>query len=85
MLAAYECHGDWPFFNLPYLCKRCLGKEIESYSDVMTDGSTFLDLPLSEMANHACQDADMTRQLYPVLMAQLQESGLSPANSSKNG
>ncbi len=77
MLAAYECHGDWPFFNLPYLCKRCLGKEIESYSDVMTDGSTFLDLPLSEMANHACQDADMTRQLYPVLMAQLQERDIT--------
>lgn len=71
MLAAYECHGDWPFFNLPYLCKRYLGKEIESYSDVVSVGRTFLDLPLKDMANHACQDADITRRLYPLLMAQL--------------
>jgi DNA polymerase I len=77
MLAAYECHGDWPFFNLPYLCKRCLGKEIKSYSDLVSDGSTFLDLPLREMVNHACQDADMTRRLYPVLLAQLQERGIA--------
>ena len=41
MLATFECHGDWPFFNLPYVCKRYLGREIESYSDVVRDGSTF--------------------------------------------
>lgn len=72
MLAAYECHGDWPFFNLSYLCKRYLGKEIESYSDLVSAGKTFFDLPLNDMANHACQDADITRRLYPLLMAQLQ-------------
>jgi DNA polymerase-1 len=77
MLAAYECHGDWPFFNLPYLCERCLGKKIKAYSDVVNPGSTFLDLPLREMANHACQDADMTKRLYPVLLAQLQERSIT--------
>ena len=77
MLAAYDCHGDWPFFNLPYLCKHFLGKEIKSYSDLVNDGSTFLDLPLREMVNHACQDADMTRRLYPVLLAGLQERGIT--------
>jgi DNA polymerase-1 len=77
MLAAYECHGDWPFYNLPYLCKRCLGKEIKSYSDLVSDGGTFLDLPLREMVNHACQDADMTRRLYAVLLARLQEIGIA--------
>ena len=46
MLAAYDCHCDWPFFNLPYVCKRYLGKDIKSYSDLVSDGSTFLDLPL---------------------------------------
>jgi len=51
MLAAYECHGDWAFFNLPYVAKRFLGEEIKSYSDLVDDGSTFLDLPLREMAN----------------------------------
>jgi DNA polymerase-1 len=77
MLAAYDCHGDWPFFNLPYICKRYLGKDIKSYSDLVSDGSTFLDLPLREMVNHACQDADVTRRLYPVLLAQLQERGIT--------
>lgn len=77
MLAAYDCHGDWPFFNLPYVCKRYLGKDIKPYSDLVSDGSTFLDLPLSEMVNHACQDADMTRRLYPVLLAQLQKRGIT--------
>jgi DNA polymerase-1 len=77
MLAAVECHGDWPFFNLPYVCKRYLGKDIKSYSDLVSDGSTFRDLPLREMANHACQDADVTRRLYPVLMAKLQERGVT--------
>ena len=73
MLAAYECHGDWSFFNLTYVCKRCLGKEIKSYSDVVSAGSTFLDLPLRDVADHACQDADMSLRLYPVLLARLQE------------
>ena len=77
MLAAFDCHGDWPFFNLPYVCKRFLGKDIKSYSDLVSDGSTFLDLPLREMVNHACQDADVTRRLYPVLLAQLQERGIT--------
>jgi len=77
MLAAYDCHGDWPFFNLQYVCKRYLGKNVKSYSDLVSDGRTFLDLPLREMANHACQDADMTRRLYSVLKAQLQERGIT--------
>lgn len=76
MLAAYECHTDWPFFNLSYVCKRYLGEAITPYSDLVSDGSTFLDLPLREMVNHACQDAEVTRRLYPVLLAQLQERGI---------
>jgi DNA polymerase-1 len=73
MLAAYDCHGDWPFFNLAYVCKRCLGKEIKSYSDVVGAGSTFLDHPLRDVADHACQDADISLRLYLVLLAKLQE------------
>jgi DNA polymerase-1 len=76
MLAAYECHTDWPFFNLPYVCKRYLGETITPYSDLVSDGITFLDLPLREMVNHACQDAEVTRRLYPVLLAQLHERGI---------
>ena len=67
MLAAYDCYGDWPFFNLPYVCKQILGVKIESYSDVVGDAKTFLNIPLAAMANHACQDADYAFRLYPVL------------------
>jgi len=77
MLAAYDCHGDWPFFNLPYVCKRYLGKEIKPYSALVSDGGSFLDLPLREMVNHACQDADMTRRLYPCLLGQLQKRSIA--------
>ena len=73
MLAAFECHGDWPFFNLAYVCKRILGKKIKSYSDAVSDDSTFLDLPFIEMVNHACQDADFALRLYPALSDQLEE------------
>jgi DNA polymerase-1 len=77
MLAAVECHGDWPFFNLPYVCDRYLGKKLKAYSDIVREGRTFLDLPLKEMVSHACQDADMTGRLYPILMAELKEKGIS--------
>ena len=77
MLAAFQCHGDWEFFNLPHLCQRLLGKKIKSYSDVVGENQTFVDLPLSEMVNHAGQDADMTLRLYPVLIEQLKERGIT--------
>src|SRR5262249_19937260 len=77
MLAAYDCHGDWPFFNLPYVCKRYLGKEIKPYSALVSDGGSFLDLPLREMVNHGCQDAETTRGLYPGLLGQLQKRSIA--------
>ena len=73
MLAAAECHGDWDFFNLGYLCQRLLGKKVKSYKDVVGENRSFLDLPLNVMVNHAGQDADMTLRLYPILVAQLNE------------
>jgi DNA polymerase I-like protein with 3'-5' exonuclease and polymerase domains len=77
MLAAFDCHGDWAFFNLPYVTKRLLGKEIESYSDLVDECSSFLDVPFREMMNHGCQDVDMTLRLYHVLLAQLEEKRIT--------
>ena len=73
MLAAFECHGDWPFFKLQYLAQRLLGRRIKSYRDLLDDGDGGTELPFSEMVNHACQDADATLRLYPVLSAELAE------------
>jgi len=76
MLAAYECHGDWPFFNLSFVCERVLARRIKSYADVVGGKVTFLDLPLTEIVNHACQDADFAFRLYPVLLRRLEELGI---------
>src|SRR5215472_14206434 len=76
MLAAYECHGDWPFFNLSFVCERVLARRIKSYADVVGGKVTFLDLPLTEIVNHACQDADFAFRLYPILSRRLEELGI---------
>jgi DNA polymerase I-like protein with 3'-5' exonuclease and polymerase domains len=55
------------------VCRRVLGKEVKSYSDTVSEDSTFLDLPLIEMVNHACQDADFALRLYPALSRGLKE------------
>jgi DNA polymerase-1 len=77
MLAAYDCHGDWDFFNLQHLSQTLLGQEITSYADLVKPNHTFLDLPFQTMVHHACQDADMAMRLYPVLVDQLKERGLT--------
>jgi DNA polymerase I-like protein with 3'-5' exonuclease and polymerase domains len=77
MLAAYDCHGDWDFFNLQYLSQTLLGQDITSYADLVEPNHTFLDLPFQVMVQHACQDADMVMRLYPVLVDQLQERGIT--------
>jgi len=77
MLAAYDCHGDWDFFNLRYISKKLLSQDITSYADLVEPNHTFLDLPFQVMVHHACQDADMAMRLYPVLVDQLQERGIT--------
>jgi DNA polymerase I len=77
MLAAYVCHGDWASFSLQYIVRRLLGQEIKAYSDVVDKDSTFRDLPFKDMFHHACQDADMTLRLYPILLDQLKEKNIT--------
>ena len=73
MLAAYECFGDWTFFNLKYLSYKLLGKEIKSYKEIVDKGKTFFDLPFKKMVRHACEDADMTLQVYHSLYEELEK------------
>jgi DNA polymerase I-like protein with 3'-5' exonuclease and polymerase domains len=77
MLAAYDCHGDWASFSLQYIARRLLGQEIKAYADVVDKDSTFRDLPFKEMFHYACQDADMTMRLYPILLDQLKEKNIT--------
>src|ERR1017187_8804281 len=76
MLAAFECHGDWPFFKLQYLAQKLLGRRIKSYRDLLDEGDGGTELPFREMVDHACQDADATLRLYPVLSSELAERNL---------
>lgn len=71
MLASYVCFGDWPFFNLSFVADKLLTKKVKSCKEVVGIGKTVLELPLSEIVNHGCQDADITCQLYETLCAEL--------------
>jgi DNA polymerase-1 len=76
MLAAYDCYGDWEFFNLKHLAHALLGRQIKAYRDIVDQDSTFLDLPFTDLVRHACQDADITFQLYTVLLDELKKRNL---------
>lgn len=77
MLAAYDCYGDWIFFNLKYLSERLLGKTIKSYQEIVRKDQTFLDLPFKVIVKHACEDADVTLRLYHILMKELERKGIT--------
>jgi DNA polymerase I-like protein with 3'-5' exonuclease and polymerase domains len=72
MLAAYDCYGDWEFFNLSYLAEKLLNRKIKSYKDVVGKDRTFLELPFSEIVQHACEDADVVLQLRAFLQKELE-------------
>jgi DNA polymerase I-like protein with 3'-5' exonuclease and polymerase domains len=76
MLAAYDCFGDWEFFNLGALAKKLLGKDIKRYKDIVDEGETLLDVPFKELLEHACADADMTLRLYHRLRKELENRRL---------
>jgi len=77
MLAAYDCHGDCDFFNLPYLSQTLLNEKIKSCSDLVDQNITLLDVPFKELVDHACGDADITMRLYPILLAELDRRSIT--------
>ena len=76
MLAAYDCFGDWDFLNLGSLAEKLLGKRIKRYGDIVRKDQTFLDLPLKEMKDHGCQDADFAFRLYERLDKELSKRAI---------
>src|SRR5207244_4346865 len=77
MLAAYECFGDWEFFNLCTLAKTLLGRDVKRYKDIVGEGETLLDVPFNELLGHACADVDITLRLYHRLQKELENRTLS--------
>jgi len=76
MLAAYDCFGDWDFFNLGSLTEKLIGRRIKRYGDIVRRDQTFLDLPLKEMKDHGCQDADFALRLYERLDKELSKRAI---------
>jgi hypothetical protein len=79
MLAAYDCFGDLPFFNLGALSRRFLGRDIKRYRDIVDEGKTLLDVPFNDLVEHGCSDADATFRLYGYLRKALAERGIESA------
>jgi DNA polymerase I-like protein with 3'-5' exonuclease and polymerase domains len=73
LLAAYDCYGDLDFFNLPFLAQKLLGRKIKAYKDIVPKEKTFLELPLEEMKEHACTDADVALQLHTFLGKEMKD------------
>ena len=73
MLAAYDCFGDWEFWNLAAVAKKLLGVSVRRYRDIVGDGETFLDRPFKELVDHACSDADVALRLHGVLRRELRK------------
>ena len=73
MLAAYECFGDWDFFNLGAVAKRILNINLKRYRDIVKPSQRFEDIPFKEQLQHGCADVDATLKLYAPLRKLLKE------------
>lgn len=76
MLAAHECFGDWDFFNLGVVAKKLVGMNLKRYRDIVDDGHTLQDIPLNDVVEHGCADADAALRLYHYLSKVLKEKGI---------
>jgi len=76
MLAAYECFGDWDFFNLGAVAKKLLRLEVKRYRDIVDEGKTLQDIPFKDLVEHGCADADAALRLYGKLRSILKEKGI---------
>src|ERR1022692_1247321 len=76
MLAAYDCFGDSDVLNLQYLAKRHLGRTVKAYREVVSANQSLLDLPFRDLADYACDHAEVTLQLADFLEQGLAQRGI---------
>ncbi|MGI5173699.1 DNA polymerase I [Treponema sp. OMZ 840] len=77
MLAAWLLQPDRESFKLEALAERKLGLKGIEFSDIVSKGATFADVPLDIACSYAAEDADLTLQLWAFFKPRLDESGLS--------
>jgi DNA polymerase I-like protein with 3'-5' exonuclease and polymerase domains len=78
MLAAFECYGDLEFFNLGFLSEKLLGRGKSPYKEMLGRSDSPWDVPLSKLAEHACEDVEVTFQLFRTLWKEVESKGLAP-------
>jgi len=76
MLADYDCFGDSDVLNLQYLAKRHLGRNVKSHRDMVSANQSLLDLPLDDVADYACDHAEVTLELTDVFRRELAQRGI---------
>ena len=76
MLAAFECYGDLEFLNLGFLSEKCLGKSKPSYKEMIGKKESPWDIPVAKLAQHACNDAETSFQLYRFFENEMRSKGL---------
>jgi DNA polymerase I len=67
--------------NLDYLCETLLYYKTITFEDILPmknpGPEQILRIPLNEMKNYSCEDADMTYRLYSILSPRLKDSAMS--------
>lgn len=74
MIAAFILRSDGQH-NLDSLAREYLGYEMVSYTDLVGSGKNQMDIrdvDLNELVRYACEDADITFQLWNILRPELQ-------------
>jgi DNA polymerase I len=76
MIAAYLLHPDRRGYSLDALARHYCSYSAQSFKDVTSRVSSFAEVPLSEAARYAGEDAWLVWLLYQELSPQIVESGL---------
>ncbi|MBM4147012.1 MAG: hypothetical protein FJ240_12215 [Nitrospira sp.] len=78
MLAAFECYGDLDFLNLGFLSDKLLGRRTSPFKEMLGKTDSPWDIPLAKLAGHACEDVELTFQLFTTLWKELESKSLTP-------
>ncbi len=76
MLAAWLLDSDSPV-NMDFLATRYLDHTTISFKDLVPKGLTIDQVELDKVSTYACEDADITWQLYAHLHPKLEKAGLT--------
>lgn len=76
MLAAFECYGDLDFLNLGFLSEKLLGRKKTPFKEMLGKTDSPWDVPLAKLAGHACEDVEITFQLFRSLQKEITENAL---------